>query len=198
MLLSIRPFTIFTLLLLATACTTTPSTVEEPSPEKLIATPPDKWVLIYQLNNDTSRLSDYVPPGETDVEWTTKLSFESFRDLVDQDPIQILLAEAANDKEHCKFVQHFNLYSGYENNYPASVRLFFCGENTFINRGEIKMVKAIQGDDYFYIVKLLKQIEPFEPSQPDFAKKEIADWSSYLRNISLCNPGKADHPCPSD
>jgi hypothetical protein len=167
------------------------------SPEQLIATAPDKWNLVYQMNNSSSRLSDYVPPGETDESWSTKLSFESFRDMVDMDPIQILLAEAANDNEHCKFIQHFSLYSGYENNYPSSVRLFFCGENTFVNKGEIKMVKAIQGDDYFYLIKILKRVDPFETNQPGFAKEEIAVWSSYLRNITLCNSKKADHPCPA-
>jgi len=171
---------------------------QEPSSERLIATAPDKWNLVYQLNNNSSRLSDYVPPGETDELWSTKLSFESFRDMVDMDPIQILLAEAANDNEHCKFIQHFSLYSGYENDYPSSVRLFFCGENTFVNKGEIKMVKAIRGDDYFYLVKILKRVEPFEANQPDFAEEEIAEWSSYLRNITLCNTSKPDHPCPAN
>jgi len=166
------------------------------SSERLIATAPDKWILVYQMNNNSSRLSDYVPPDETDEIWSTKLSFESFRDMIDLDPIQILLAEAANDNEHCKFIQHFSLYSGYENNYPSSVRLFFCGENTFVNKGEIKMVKAIQGDDYFYLVKIVKRVQPFEANQPGFAKQEIAEWSSYLRNITLCNSTKGDHPCP--
>ena len=211
---TLSTFLIFALLILTAASTTAleepsaggePSADKQPSADKkqnqsseqLIARAPDKWNLVYQINNNSSRLSDYVPPGETDEIWSTKLSFESFRDMVDMDPIQILLAEAANDNEHCKFIQHFSLYSGYENNYPSSVRLFFCGENTFVNKGEIKMVKAIQGDDYFYLIKMLKRVDPFEADQPEFAKEEIAVWSNYLRNITLCDTRKEDHSCPA-
>ena len=156
------------------------------------------WKLIYQLNNTSTRLSDFVPPQETDSEWTTKLSFESFKKLVDSDPIEVLLAEVNRERKNCSFVQHFNLFSGLENNFPASVRLFLCGENTSINKGEVKIIKAIAGNDYFYLIRILKRIEPFSIDQPEFANEEIAAWSNYIRSISLCDPGKVEHPCPDN
>ncbi len=178
---------------LLAACSTLP---REVSREKLLAAPPQDWKLVYQLNNVSSRLSDFVPPGEEESDWQTRLSFESFSNLVDSNPIDVLLAEAERDRKNCAFVQHFNLFSGFENNYPASVRLFLCGENSFVNKGEVKMVKAIQGNDYFYIIRLVKRIEPFKPGEADFSEDEIAGWSSYLRAISLCHEGATDHPCP--
>ncbi len=163
--------------------------------EQLMADPPEGWQLTYQLNNSTTRLSDYVPAGETDINWTAKISFESFSDIADADPIEMLLNEAEADRKRCSFVQHFNLYSGLENNYPTSVRLFMCGENTAVGRGEIKIIKAIQGQQYFYLVRILSRIEPFEVNAADFANDIIASWSSYLRTIKLCDSTDQRHPC---
>ncbi len=97
---------------------------------------------------------------ETGSDWTTKLSFESFSELVSIDPIQVLLTEVEQDKKKCNFVQHFNLFSGLENGYPSSVRLFLCGKTTLTNAdgsntGEVKMIKAIQGLDYLYVITVL-------------------------------------------
>ena len=180
-----------------TASSTEYTTTVRQSSEQLLAKPPTDWKLVYQLNNISTRLSEFVPAEETEIEWSTKLSFESFKKLVDSDPIEILLAEVTRDRKNCNFVQHFNLFSGLENNFPSSVRLFLCGENKTINKGEIKMIKAIAGSDYFYLIKLLKRVEPFDIDQPKFAREEVATWSSYIRGISLCDPSKTEHPCPA-
>ncbi len=180
------------LLLSVAACTSTPGSAHT---EQLLASPPPDWTLVYQLNNVTSRLSDFIPPGESENEWTTKLSFESFTGLKGADPIETLLSEVTSDEQNCSFVQHFNLYSGLENGYPASVRLYFCGENLLTGKGEVKLVKAIGGNEYFYLVRILKVIEPFQINEPDMAKEEIAEWSSYLRKIVLCDPQSAAQAC---
>ena len=173
-----------------------PSANRPPSPERLLAEPPHGWKLIYQINNRTTRLSDFVPADESEADWSTNLSFESFQELIDADPIEILLSEVERDKQRCSFVQHFNLFSGLENGYPASVRLFLCGRDSISGNGEIKMVKAIQGEDYFYFVKMFKQIEPFIANEAEFQAEEIAIWSTYLRKISLCNSKNMAHSCP--
>jgi hypothetical protein len=164
--------------------------------EQLLAKPPDGWVQAYQLSNDATRLVEYVPEGESDTRWTAKLSFESFAGMVDVDPIEILLTEVTEDRKTCSFVQHFNLFSGNENNYPTSVRLFMCGERTGRNQGEIKIIKAISGESFFYLVKIISRIAPFEVNDPEFDKTTIASWSTYLRDVSLCNADNPSHPCP--
>ncbi|MBQ73983.1 MAG: hypothetical protein CMQ20_03030 [Gammaproteobacteria bacterium] len=177
------------------ACTTRPPSTEVTS-ESLLAKPLLNWKLVYQLNNISTRLSEFVPPEETDTEWTSRLSFESYQEIAGSDPIEILLSEVRRDQQDCSFVQHFNLFSGFENGFPVSVRLFLCGENTISGKGEVKMIKAIAGDDYFYLVKLLKRVAPFDINQPEVGKGEVAVWSTYLRSISLCDADKPEHPCP--
>ncbi|MBD3648810.1 MAG: hypothetical protein HUJ31_15480 [Pseudomonadales bacterium] len=165
--------------------------------ERLLAVPPGDWNQIYQINNTDTRVTEFVPPEQTARQWDTKLAFESFTSLVDSDPIQVLLNEAENDVEKCSFVQHFNLFSGLENNYPVSFRLIMCGENEELKQGEVELLKAIKGNEYFYIIRLLKRVPPFEIHDPDFTKEEIADWATYFRLIGVCDPSREDHPCPS-
>lgn len=183
------------LLLLLQGCAMTQR--PPPTSENLLAAPPEGWKQIYQINNVTTRLTDFVPPEQTGLDWDTKLSFESFRKLADADPIEVLLNEAEKDKEKCSFVQHFNLFSGFENNYPTSIRLIMCGENDRVDLGEIELIKAIQGNDYLYIIRMLKRIPPFEVHQPDFAREDMAKWANYFRMISLCDPAREAHPCPT-
>lgn len=147
------------------------------------------------MNKVTTRLTEFVPPGQTNTDWDTRLSFESFRDLAGADPIDVLLNEVEQDKEKCSFVQHFNLYSGFENEYPTSIRLIMCGENDRVNKGEVELIKAIQGNDYLYVIRMVKRVPPFEVNQPDFAMGEMAKWASYFKAISLCDTAREGHPC---
>ena len=165
--------------------------------ERLLASPPKDWQLIYQLNSGDVRLSDFIPPDETEKDWQTKLSFEAHSQLVDSDPISIIMGEIESKNEICTHIDHFNLFSGFENNYPTSVRLIQCGENAHSQLGEISLIKAIQGNDSFYIVRFLKKVPTFVKGKAEFTNEEVADWSSFLKRVSLCDEDDTDHRCPS-
>jgi hypothetical protein len=165
--------------------------------ERLLATVPPGWHRIYSLNGESTRLADYVKEGETSAAWSTKLSFESFNAAdIEADPVTLLTTEAQGDMSRCNFVQHFNIFSGYENNYETSVRLFLCGENAFAGKGEVKIVKLIRGEENYYAVRIVKRIPPFDVSQPGFSDNQVANWSEFISSISLCDDS-ANHPCPA-
>lgn len=210
-MLSYRGRILVLLGLLATHCTTDPSDSGEmlktqPSAtghskdadkpgERLIAQPPATWQPVFTLNTDRSRLAEFIPADEEKGDWTVKITFESFMQPDSSDPIEILLKEADRYREKCKFVQHFNLFSGLENGYPTSFRLIMCGASNFSGKGEVLMLKAIQGDVYFYMLKLLKRVAAFEPHQPDISEGEMAEWATYFQRLMVCNDSE-DHPCP--
>ncbi|MGB0691744.1 MAG: hypothetical protein ACPGPD_03465 [Pseudomonadales bacterium] len=165
--------------------------------EQLLIAIPQDWKRIYSLNTAKTRLVDFVRAEESADAWTTKLSVESYlSDDISGDPISLLMSEAQSDMNKCNFVQHFNIHAGFENGYPSAVRLFMCGENAFSGMGEIKLVKVISGNDYLYSIRILRRIEPFEVSKPDFSDKDIANWSLFLSRVSLCN-NTEPHPCPT-
>lgn len=166
--------------------------------ERLLASPPPGWIRVFQMSKEKTRFSDFVPQGQDADNWSTRLSVESHAtEDLSVDPITLLLSEVEQDESRCNFVQHFNIFSGLENNYETSVRLFLCGENAFTGKGEIKLVKAIRGEAYFYSVRITRRLPIFDVSQPDFANDEIATWSTFLKTISVCD-GTSEHPCPGN
>lgn len=167
------------------------------STEKLLAKPPNGWKTIYQINNVDTRLTDFIPESEDEINWVSKVSFESFRNFDDADPIEVTLGEVEKDKEICNFVQHFNLFSGLENNYPTSLRLYMCGKQSITEKGMVKLIKAIKADDYFYIVRLTKKLRPFTVNKAEIDKGEIAAWSKYLKMMRVCNDKQPKHACPA-
>ena len=193
---------LLTLIVLLSSCasqsdnaTETPDTRNETG-ERLLGTPPKDWVNVFQLNNDNTRLTDFIPPDQSKSDWSTKLSFEAHTtEVLSIDPIELLFSEAETDQSRCNSVTHYNIFSGLENYYQTSVRLFLCGENSFTNRGEIKLIKAIRGNDYLYSVRIVRRTPPFDTNEEEIRKEEVALWATYLRKISVCD-GSPDHPCP--
>ena len=176
---------------------TAEKTVTEPaSTEQLMAGPPQGWELSYQMNRGSTRITDFVPPGESGIDWITKLTFESNKDLVGSDPSKIIQADVSDAQKNCDFVQEFNVFSGKENKYPTATRLILCGNKKQLQKGEVSMLKAIGGKDYFYIISLVKYVPPFKKGKSGFDHKEVAAWSRYLRTIRLCDTASSDHPCP--
>ncbi|HKI73482.1 MAG TPA: hypothetical protein VJ998_02505 [Pseudomonadales bacterium] len=166
------------------------------STEELLARPPNGWKVAYQMNNGKTRITDFVPPKETDSDWTTKLTFESHADLVGSDPIAITRDMINDEHNKCSFLQHFNLFTGLENNYKTSAQLLLCGRSKYYGKGEVSIVKAIDGEDYFYIIRIQKFVKPFKINQSKFNEREMANWSQYFAKIKLCNRGSSKHPCP--
>jgi hypothetical protein len=166
------------------------------STEQLLAKPPKGWKLAYQMNNGKTRLTDFVPPKESDSDWTTKLTFEAHADLKGSDPLQVVMAEARSEKKSCSFVQQFNLYTGLENNYRTAARLIMCGRSKFYGKGQVSIFKAIDGNDYFYIIRIVKHIKPFKLNDSGFGRQEMASWSNYFSKITLCDTASKQHPCP--
>jgi hypothetical protein len=72
-----------------------------------------------------------------------------------------------------------------------------CSNNAYSKQGEISMLKVIQGNDYLYIVRLVKRLPSFTEGEPNMAQPEIAAWSTYLSNILACDERDASHPCPT-
>lgn len=186
-------------LTLLTACTQlTPAPDGEPETggERLLATPPEGWVQVYQFNDGETRIRDFVPPGETREDWSALVSFESFTSP-DVNPIDLLITEADTDRERCSFLNHFAVSAGLENGYPTSVRLMFCGEDATSGQGEAKLVKALASLQTVYVVRVTRRLAPFEVSKTSaLPQDEVATWASWLRRIKLCDPSAAEHPCP--
>ncbi len=192
-------------LILALSCcadTEAPSAPEQSAPrptgEHLIAVPPEGWLRTSQTDTVGLRMTEFVPADPRDAQGHETLSFESLTGDPLPDPIEFLTTMGDGASDSCEGFNHYNTFSGLENNYPTSVRLFVCDRNLETDQGEVTLIKAIQGSDYFYVITRTRQIVQLDPEHtaPPIPDEEMAAWSLYMRGISVCDPRVEDHPCP--
>ena len=165
--------------------------------ERLLAAPPDGWVTVFQSNRPGIRLIEFAPPGQAADAWTEKLSFESFGSSPPPDPIELLTQIANDQRATCTGFSDYNTFSGFENGYPTSIRLFVCRTNPVTQLAQITLVKAIQGNEQFYVITRARRVPPIETEgAAAMPAEDMAAWSLYLRAISLCDSARPAHPCP--
>lgn len=167
-----------------------------PYVELLIAQPPKDWKRVFEANLGDTRVTDYVPKGESKDHWTEKLSFESYTGLLKSDPLLVINSQIAYDKKHCNFVKDYTLFAGEENKYDTATKLITCGKKRSNGKGQLSLFKAIKGDQYFYVIRLVRVLPPFEAGKAKFDKRDLAGWSHYFGKIRICDPGSKEHPCP--
>ena len=169
--------------------------------ERLLAEPPAGWVELYAIDREAFRLVEYVP-ADSPEEWVEKLSFEALGGAPLPDPIDFLTTMGEDLRATCDSFEDYNAFSGLENEYATSVRLFGCNDNPVSKRGQITLVKAIKGDEFFYTVTWAKRVEPYaadgdsSTNNKPIPEGEMATWSAYMSAITLCNPKTPEHPCP--
>ncbi|TDJ39078.1 MAG: hypothetical protein E2O54_11510 [Gammaproteobacteria bacterium] len=172
--------------------------------ERLLAVPPPGWIRTFEMNEAGVRLVEFMPPGGNTEQWIDKVSFESFNGAGGNaggselpDPIVLIQHIAKERERECAGFEDYNTFSGFENNYPTSVRLLLCHRNKVSGRGEISMLKSVQGNSDFYVVQRTRRVEPYEDRQPPMTNEEMGLWSLYLRSISVCDDARPEHPCPA-
>jgi len=186
------------------AAQSAPSTAAEtPAPdtdtEHLLAAAPDGWRQVFRSNRGDERMVEFVPadsaPGDG---WTEKVAFESFGGAPLPDPNELLEGIAKDQKKTCdKFAEH-DTFDGNENGYPTSVKMMICYDNPVTSKGQVTLVKSIRGDERFYVITRAARTEPIASDKDTpLPPKQMAEWSLYLRAISVCDPKRADHPCPA-
>ncbi len=181
----------------ATVAPTRPAPPPDTSPERLLAQPPEGWLQNFHTEGPGIRMVEYVPPKTDSNDWTDKLSFESFSAAPLPDPIQLLKSIADDQRKTCRKFSDHETFSGVENDYPTSVRLFICYANPLTNKGQLTLVKTIRGDSHFFVITRAKRVAAIESDTMPMPPEVMAEWSLYLRAIKVCNDTDPRHPCPA-
>lgn len=168
------------------------------SREQLLAEAPEGWVQSSHTEGTGIRMVSYVPPSTDPNDWTDKVSFESFSDPPLPDPIDLLKSIADDQRRTCEQFSDHETFSGMENEYPTSVRLFVCYVNSLTKKGQLTLVKTIRGDASFYVITRAQRTAPIESDgEMPMPPETMAEWSLYLRAIQVCNDSDPNHPCPA-
>jgi hypothetical protein len=171
------------------------TSAEQPG-ERLLARAPDGWHQGRATNTAKLRMAEFFPDDDASSERVEKVTFESLGGDPLPDPIEFVMAIGADQSAMCERFEHLNISSGLENNYPTSVRLLTCVEHKKTRQAQVTLIKAIQANDYFYVITRAKIVPPVVEGAPVISETEIATWASYMRSITVCDTQREKHPCP--
>ncbi|MFU8814546.1 MAG: hypothetical protein ACNA7W_04310 [Pseudomonadales bacterium] len=163
--------------------------------ELLLAAAPAEWLETASMATPALRMAEYAPPDESanDIE---RVTFEAQAGKPLPDPIEFVTALTADLATGCKAFEQLNVHSGLENGYPTSVRLLMCSPSETSPHGQVVMVKAIQGNEQFYVVTRRRLLAAAAPHTAPLSAEAMAEWSLYLKGIRLCDTRSDQHPCP--
>ncbi len=165
--------------------------------EQLLAAPPGGFKEIFSSDNPGLRMVEYIPEGEARDSWQEKITFEALSGDPLPDPIEFLKALAADQAGACaEGFSEYPTFSGFENGYPTSVHLMICRRSRVVEQSQITMLKAIQGNESFYVVTRAQRAPPLAEGASALSEEAMGGWALYLKAISLCDNGVAEHTCP--
>lgn len=164
--------------------------------ELLLANPPAGWVETGAMRTDVLRMAEYGPATDADGE-VERLTFEVQSGSPLPDPIRFVLGVNADLKRRCNGFQGINVASGMENGYPTSVRLMICPRFKDSDHGQVVLAKAIQGEEKFYVITRRRLAEPFVDGAQPLDAQAMAEWTTLLKGIRVCDTRADAHPCPA-
>jgi len=199
------PLALATLLVACTDSASTGQTAPSPNAatppateETLLLQAPPAWLRIEEQASEAFRLAEYIPAGQDKEDWNDRLFIEANALKPLPDPINFLESMGEALKKECSGFNHANVHSGFENGYPTSVRLLICNKSNVTARSEVSIIKAIQGEDYFYVISRARRSDALQNDEPPLTDKEMGEWSLYMRSIKVCDPRTDKHPCPEN
>ncbi len=170
---------------------------EPASPELLMARPPEGWKVWSATQDPGLRVAQYVP-ADTDADnWEQMLRLESMAGDPLPDPIEFLTALGRDQAAGCGQSSDLNIHSGQENNYATSVRLFSCRNDAAPDLDQVTLIKAIRGNENFYVIALTRRTTSGESTRPPVSDAEMAVWAAYMRTVTVCDPTRPEHPGPT-
>ena len=163
--------------------------------ELLMATPPQGWDETGAVRTPVLRMAEYGPAEQTDGQ-LERLTFEAQSGEPLPDPIEFVLAVSRDLEVRCEGFQDINISSGHENGYPTSVRLMICPKFKDSPHGQVVMAKAIQGNEQFYVITRRLRMPPMEDQGQPLTAQAMAEWTTHLKHVHVCDTRSESHPCP--
>lgn len=156
--------------------------------ENLLVNVPEGFKIDYEAEQNNMIISEMVPEAESVNDWTTLVTVQIFLGLTNTTPEQYQDTLTQSWFGACNNSESYPVAGGEENGYNFVLWQLFCPLNPATQKVEYAYLKAIQGNDSFYLVQVAFR---FEPSDED-----ITQWMGYLREVQVCDSRIPEHACP--
>ena len=180
------PQTIITVPAMPTSLPAQPGT--ELENENLLAELPAGFKIGYQAEQGNQTITEMVPENESVEEWTTMLTVQVFLGETNTTPEQAQETLTTSWLNACENSETYPVADGNENGYNFVLWQLYCPLNPATQNVEYTYMKAIQGNDRFYLVQVAFRHEP--------SNEEITKWMNYLREVQVCDSRNSDRACP--
>jgi len=157
------------------------------SDEQFFYAVPKGWVLGFSERQGNMLMKEFVPEGETVENWNEMLTTQIFYGGVNQSPDAFASGMRRLWKKHCPRSLVSLGKSGKENGYSFEFWQQICNKNPKTNRPEVTFIKAIEGNDSFYVVQKAWKRLPTD--------EEIRNWSKNLRYAHVCDSRIPERKC---
>jgi len=156
--------------------------------ENLLTTIPSGFKVDFSDKQNNFVITEMVQEGESVNDWSTMITVEIFLGEKNTTPQQYEETLTERWFNACENSETYPVADGAENGYNFVLWQLYCPLNTATQKEEYTFLKAVQGNDSFYLVQVAFRHEPSDD--------EITRWMGYLKEIQVCDSRIAERACP--
>ncbi|HET9908252.1 MAG TPA: hypothetical protein VFQ23_16495, partial [Anaerolineales bacterium] len=142
----------------------------------------------FQAEQNNMVISEMVPQSESVDNWSTLITVQIFLGMTNTTPEQYQDTLTQSWFAACQDSASYPVADGTENGYNFVLWQLYCPLNPSTQKVEFTYLKAIQGNDSFYLVQVAFRHEP--------TSDEITEWMNYLRTVQVCDSRIPESACP--
>lgn len=155
--------------------------------ENLLAGLPDGFKIGYQAEQGNQTITEMVAESESVEDWTIMVTVQVYLGEKNTTPQQAQETMTNRWFGACENSESYPVADGVENGYNFVLWQLYCPLNPSTQKVEFTYMKAIQGNDSFYLVQVAFRYKPTDA--------DITQWMNYLREVQVCDSRIPDRAC---
>lgn len=156
--------------------------------ENLLTELPPGFKVDYQAEQGNQTITEMVPDGETVEDWSTMITVQVYLGQNNITPTQAQDTLTNDWFNACENSETYPVADGAENGYDFVLWQLYCPLNPSTQKVEYTYMKAIAGNDSFYLVQVAFRYEPTEV--------DVTQWMRYLKEVQVCDSRIPEQACP--
>ncbi len=155
--------------------------------ENLLAELPAGFKIGYQAKQGNQTITEMVAENESVEAWTIMVTVQVYLGETNTTPAQAQATLTKSWFGACENSESHPVADGAENGYSFVLWQLYCPLNPSTQKVEYTYLKAIQGNDSFYLTQVAFRHEPSDD--------EITKWMGYLKQVQVCDSRIPERAC---
>jgi hypothetical protein len=154
------------------------------------------WTLIPTQRGQGVELTEIVPPGQNQQNWTDQVAVNILYGTPKMTPVDLLAQRVQLIQRECEDSQVGAVVPGVDNGYETAVRAVACTKTKRWGQGEVSLFKAWRGRDAMYMVARSWRGAPFAKNARPVPPETTVQWLAFIQAVVLCDSRDPKRPCP--